>query len=192
MKILVERLEETPTDIAFEAGAGWWRTWMRSDRSLPKEPAEPFPVAIRAHRMGEDVYLEGSISGELELECSRCLACYRHALHETFRLILEPAGSRVPADPEGAAAVARDGLCLEEEIEAGWYRGSELDLSAYLHEIVALALPVQPLCREDCAGLCPRCGADLNQDRCACAAVPADSPFAALAVLRKGAKEGES
>ena len=117
MKILVERLEETPTDLAFEAGSGWWRTWMRADRSLPKEPQEPFAIAIRAHRMGEDVYLEGSVSGELALECSRCLACYRHALHETFRLILEPAGSRVPADPEGAEALARDGLCLEEEIE---------------------------------------------------------------------------
>lgn len=192
MKILVERLEETPTDIAFEADAGWWRTWMRGDRSLPKAPAEPLPIGIRAHLLGESIFLEGTISGELELECSRCLACYRHPLHETFRVILEPAGARVPADPEGAAALARDGLCLEEEIEAGWYRGAELDLSAFLHEVLALALPVKPLCRDDCAGLCPRCGADLNHDPCSCAEVPADSPFAALAALRTGPKEGES
>lgn len=192
MKILVERLEETPTDIAFEAGAAWWRAWLAGDRSLPQDLQQPFRVTVRAHLMGEDLYLEGAIAGDLELECSRCLACYRHALHETFRLVLEPAGARVPADPEGAAALARDGLCLEEEIEAGWYRGSELDLGAFLHEMVALALPVKPLCREDCAGLCPHCGADLNQDPCECAGVPADSPFAALAALRKGLDEGES
>jgi uncharacterized protein len=192
MKILVERLEETPTDIAFEAGPAWWRAWMPSDRSLAREPDEPFEVALRAHLMGEDLYLEGAITGALDVECSRCLTCYRHALHQTFRLVLEPAGSRVPADPEGAAALARDGWCLEEEIEAGWYRGSELDLGAFLHEIVALELPVKPLCREDCAGLCPRCGADLNNDPCECAEVPADSPFAALAALRTGPKEGDS
>jgi uncharacterized protein len=98
----------------------------------------------------------------------------------------------VPADPEGAGALARDGLCLEEEIEAGWYRGSELDLGAFLHEIVALALPVKPLCHEDCAGLCSRCGADRKMDPCECAEVPADSPFAALAALQKGLNEGES
>jgi uncharacterized protein len=192
MKILVERLEETPTDIAFEAGPAWWRAWMPSDRSPAREPDEPFEVALRAHLMGEDLYLEGAITGALDVECSRCLACYRQALHQTFRLVLAPAGSRVPADPEGAAALARDGWCLEEEIEAGWYRGSELDLGAFLHEIVALELPVKPLCREDCAGLCPRCGADLNNDPCECAEVPADSPFAALAALRTGPKEGDS
>jgi uncharacterized protein len=192
MKILVERLDETPSDIAFEAGPAWWQAWMRADRSLPRQPEQPLSVALKAHTMGEDLYLQGAVSGALELECSRCLACYRHPLHEAFCLVLEPAGDRVPADPEGAEALARDGLCLEEEIEAGWYRGSELDLGAFLHEIVALALPVKPLCREDCAGLCPRCGADLNQDPCECAEVPADSPFAALAVLRKGANGGES
>jgi uncharacterized protein len=192
MKILVERLEETPTDIAFEAGPAWWRAWMPTDRSLPREPSAPFEVAIRAHRMAEDLYLEGVLSGAVDVECSCCLACYRHALHETFRLVLEPAGSRVPADPEGAAALARDGLCLKEEIEAGWYRGSELDLGAFLHEIVSLELPVKPLCREDCAGLCPRCGADMNNDPCECAEVPADSPFAALAALRTGPNEGDS
>ena len=192
MKILLERLEQTPSDIAFEAGSAWWGAWMPADRSVPREPREPLRVALRAHFMGEDVYLDGALSGELDLECSRCVACYRHALHETFRLVLEPAGVRVPADPEGAKALARDGLCLKEEIEAGWYRGSELDLGAFLPEIVALALPVKPLCREDCAGLCPRCGADLNNDPCECAEVPADSPFAALAALRKGTNEGES
>jgi uncharacterized protein len=192
MKILLERLEETPTDIAFEADSAWWQAWMRTDRSVPRQPEEPLRVSLRAHLMGEDVYLDGALSAALDVECSRCLACYRHLLHETFRLILEPAGTRLPADPEGAKALARDGLCLEEEIEAGWYRGTELDLSAFLHEIVALALPVKPLCREDCAGLCPRCGADLNNDPCECAEVPADSPFAALAALRKGMNEGES
>ena len=192
MKIFVERLTETPSDIAYEADSAWWRAWMPTDRDLPRDLAEPLQVALQAHRMGEDLYLAGSISCSLELECSRCLNRYRHGLHEAFRLALEPAGARQPADPEGAQALVRDGVCVEEDIETGWYRGSELDLAAILHEIVALELPFQPLCREDCAGLCPRCGANLNTDPCECTEVPADSPFAALAALRESRNEGES
>ena len=83
-------------------------------------------------------------------------------------------------------------MCLGEEIEAGWYRGGELDLGALLYEVVALKLPVQPLCREDCAGLCPSCGVDRNQTPCGCAEVQPDSPFAALRALRKTMREGEN
>ena len=59
-------------------------------------------------------------------------------------------------------------------------------------ELVALALPVQPLCREDCAGLCPRCGADRNRESCRCREIESESPFAVLSKLRKGRGEGES
>jgi uncharacterized protein len=99
--------------------------------------------------------------------------------------VLEPAGTRVPGDPEAAQALARDGLCVGDELETGWYRGSEVQLDSVCFELISLALPVQPLCREDCAGLCPRCGADRNTTSCDCDAQPRpDSPFAALASLR--------
>jgi uncharacterized protein len=51
-------------------------------------------------------------------------------------------------------------------------------------EWISLALPVKPLCREDCAGLCPRCGADRNETACGCTETVRSSPFAALAALR--------
>ena len=142
--------------------------------------------------MGEDLYLEGSVEGRLELECGRCLARYGHRLREPFRLVLEPAGSRRPADPEGAEALERDGVCLGEEIEVGWYRGTEIDLGAVLFEVVALALPVKPLCRDECAGLCSRCGVDLNLGPCGCPEIETGSPFAVLKALREGDTGGES
>jgi uncharacterized protein len=134
--------------------------------------------------MGEGVFLEGEARGLLALECSRCLARSRQPVRERFRLVLEPAGDRVPADPEGAAALARDGLYLSDELESGWFRGSEIDLGAFFREVIALALPVQPLCREDCRGLCPSCGVDRNQESCRCHEVRPPSPFEALRGLR--------
>jgi uncharacterized protein len=192
MKLLVDRLTSTPARLRFEADTAWWASQMGPGAGLPRELAEPFVFELLAHRMGDDLYLEGSATGALELECSRCLARYRHGLRESFRLVLEPAGERVPADPESAQALARDGLCLGSELEAGWYRGSEVHLGRFFLEVIALALPVKPLCREECPGLCPRCGADLSQGPCGCASARPDSPFAALAGLRPGLRGGKS
>jgi uncharacterized protein len=191
MKILVERLTATPTRFEFEADTGWWRAFMPAHRDLPRELDEPLRFRLQAHSMGQDLYVEGCVEGGLELECSRCLARYRHALSEPFRLVLEPAGARQPADPEGAEALARDGVCLGEEIDAGWYRGSEIDLGAIFFEVLALALPVKPLCREECEGLCPRCGADRNRGPCGCSEIENESPFAVLQTLRDGLRQGD-
>jgi uncharacterized protein len=186
MKLSVDRLTTTPAAFQFEGSSAWWRAALHPERNLPQELAEPIRFGLQAYRMGDDVYIEGEVRGSVELECSRCLARYRHALHEPFRLVLEPAGDRVPADPEGAEALARDGVCLGEDLEAGWYRGSEIHLGALALEVVSLALPIQPRCREDCPGLCPICGIDLGTERCDCRATPAHSPFAVLATLRGG------
>ncbi len=186
MKLEVERLTAEPRPFAYEEGSAWWFARMPHDPSTPREVAEPFCVTGVAYRGAgsEDIILEGTISGAFELECARCLARYRHGLSEPFRLILEPAGLRTPAEPEAAEALARNGMCLADEVELGWYRGSEIQLDSVCLEMITLALPVKPLCRDDCAGLCPRCGADRNEAPCGCSETAPNSPFAVLAALR--------
>lgn len=184
MTILVDRLSTTPRELDFEGGLAWW-----AEVARPADEVEPrLEGAVRfvltAQKLGEDVYLEGNAEASFECGCSRCLARYRLALREPFRMVLEPAGARVPPDPEAAGDLARSGMCLGDELDAGWYRGSEIDLTRYLQEVVALALPVQPLCREECRGLCPHCGVDRNVETCSCAEVRATSPFAVLRRLQ--------
>lgn len=190
MKIQVDRLTATPEPFRFEAGEGWWRQHMPAQPGLPAVPSVPFAVEGRVHLTGEDVIVEGEVQGALDLECSRCLARYRHRLRETFRLVLEPAGTRTPADPEASAALDRDGLCLGDELETGWYRGGEIELSSVCLELIALGLPVKPLCHEDCPGLCPQCGADLSGGDCGCRQTPNPSPFDVLATLRGDGPRG--
>jgi hypothetical protein len=169
MKILLDRLSESPTDFRFDAEPAWWRQAQATLPELEQASPKSFQFEVAAHRMGSDVYLAG----------------------ESFRLILEPAGERVPADPQAAAALMRDGLCLVDELETGWFRGREIDLGAFFLEWITLAVPVQPLCREDCRGLCPRCGADRNVESCGCEEVSPSSPFAVLRGLRGTKTEGE-
>ncbi len=190
MKIVVARITSTPTELCFEGNPAWWRRCESSRGGAEAHPLGPVVFRLQAHEMGDDLHLEGSATGTFECVCSRCVARYRHSLRESFRIVLEPAGDRVPTDPEGVASLAADGLCLGDEFELGWYRGAEIDLSRYFQELVALALPLQPLCREDCRGLCPRCGVDRNVEECSCEGVSPNSPFAVLRALR--ADRGEN
>jgi len=192
MKLLVDRITEETSEHAFEPDPTWWEEAGAFISELAAADRGSFAVALRAHRMGGDLYLAGRLEGRVELGCSRCLARYVQPLHEEFRLVLEPAGERVLAEPEAAKALERDGLALADELEAGWFQGAELHLGAFFRELVALALPVQPLCREDCRGLCPRCGTDLNLEVCSCQETSRESPFAALEVLRGGPEGGKS
>jgi hypothetical protein len=170
MKILVDRLTATPAEFSFGGDSAWWRAVMPDQRGIPREVLEPFEFRFEAHRMGGDVY---------------------HDLREPFRLILEPAGERSPADPEAAEALANDGVCLGDEIESGLFRGDEIRLGAFFREVISLALPVKPLCAEDCAGLCPHCGIELGVETCDCRETKSDSPFAVLAALRDGPAGGD-
>ena len=83
-------------------------------------------------------------------------------------------------------------MFLGDELETGWFRGDEIDLGSFVLEVVSLALPVKPLCSEDCAGLCPRCGARLAEESCGCERAGSSSPFAVLESLRDSLTGGDS
>ena len=189
MKIIVDRLTRTPVEEDFEVPASWWRERTEGARELDYEFLEPLRFTLRSYKTAADVIFEGSFESKIELECGRCLARYCHALHDQFRLVAEEARGRVPADPEGVECLAREGLCLAEEIESAWYQGGVIKLDGVFGEVVAGAMPTHPLCQEDCKGLCPRCGVSRNVQRCKCQPVEIEtekkkSPFAVLAQLR--------
>jgi uncharacterized protein len=193
VKIIVDRLSQSPVSEVFEASANWWRerTALDSGESthLDCEILTPFQFSLRSYLIGADVVLEGGVVGEIEVECGRCLARYRHALRDQFRLVAEEAKGRVPPDPEGQECLTRFGLCLTDEIETGWYRGGVIELDGFFTEVIAGMMPLHSVCKEDCRGLCPVCGVSRNDTHCECdveAATPKKvSPFAVLAQLRQ-------
>lgn len=111
-------------------------------------------------------------------DCARCLTpCQRHStleLEEECYPTVDPATGRKTFPPDEAEGVVHiDGRQL-------------LDLSDVLRQYLLADEPLKPLCRPDCAGLCPECGADRNAQECRCAAPPADPRWGALAGLMAG------
>lgn len=184
MKLRVDRIKETPAGVEFAGEPEWNARVAEALPELEGAEARPIEVSLRAYRVGGDLLLEGELRCAAELECARCLKRYGHPLVESFRLVLEPVRARVPPDPEAVRALAETGMCLGEELELGWFQGHEIDLTRFLVEVVALALPVQPVCRADCRGLCPRCGIDQNEASCDCESPRDASPFAVLERLK--------
>ncbi|HJQ32718.1 MAG TPA: DUF177 domain-containing protein [Pyrinomonadaceae bacterium] len=135
-------------------------------------------TAVRgsASRKGEQVRLRGEIRTEVELLCDRCLAPTRSPLAVEFDT------SFIPQEAE--AAKAENVELLSEDLILSAYDGEAVDLDELVREQVLLALPSRRLCREDCKGLCPKCGTDLNAGHCSCEQGEIDPRWSALAGLK--------
>jgi uncharacterized protein len=190
MKLFVDRIEGTPKHVRFEASADWWSDRVANEAAAFDMVGPPV-FELDVHSMGRDLLVSGHFEAEVEATCSRCLERYRQPLRDDYRLVLEPAEGVEMPDPESVEALARDGVCLGEELEVGWYQGKELHLDRFFDEVITLALPLVPLCREDCPGLCPVCGANRSTETCDCNPTLPESPFAALAALRSTGGDGE-
>jgi DUF177 domain-containing protein len=142
---------------------------------------EPLVSISPASLVGEVSRVEGgyALSARLtwsgQLECSRCLAPYDFANDEEFSLLLYP-----------RAPVAEKELSLEGgDFDAYFYDDAMLSVSPIAEERIQMAVPMKPLCREECRGLCPQCGSDLNVSECNCASDEIDPRWRALRLLKK-------
>lgn len=119
--------------------------------------------------------LIGSTRTELELPCSRCLEPYRMPVSAAFDLRYHPAAEMATA-PEQEVP--------DEDLDTSYYRDEQIDLRDLLREQFYLVLPMKPLCRDDCRGLCPQCGINMNTGTCECSAAWEDPRLAPLRKLK--------
>ena len=127
------------------------------------------------HQVIKDIRLRGRLSAGLELQCARCLESVPQDVKRDFELLYRPLGGDA----------GRDELSVTDaEAEIGYYQGKGLLLEDVLREQVLLALPLKVTCREECKGLCPQCGKNLNQELCSCSTELEDPRWAALKDVR--------
>lgn len=135
---------------------------------------EPVKAHLDITKEGRSFFITGDIKASIRLACSRCAKEYDYPYDAPFSAYYERAGK---GEKEQELHPA--------DLEVNFIEGDELDTADLLLGQIVLELPMQPLCSEDCKGLCPKCGADLNLGPCNCSTEDkVDNRFAKLKDLK--------
>jgi len=141
----------------------------------------PAQGEVQLMRADDSILAKGGLRTDIKLTCGRCLSPFHHPLtlnieEEFFPTTDVTTGAKKPSPGEPGIFT----------IDAH----NVLDLTEAARQYALLAIPIKPLCGQDCAGLCPTCGANLNQIQCDCPPKPADPRWAGLIKLASNNKDG--
>ena len=133
------------------------------------------PVALEAkvHKDKARFRLVGTLAATLQLACSRCVEAFELPVAASFDVRYLPQSQNTGDEREVEA----------DDLSDAFYRDEQIDLGQLMEEQFYLALPMKPLCRDDCKGLCASCGANLNEETCGCQVQWEDPRLAALKTL---------
>ncbi len=133
---------------------------------------------LRAERNGDEVQIEGTLTATVEIDCDRCLTPLSVPVKQSFDLLYIP-----PLKTTGTGDERELG---RDDLSIAFYHDQTIDLDDLVREQIELTFPMARLCSEGCRGLCPECGANLNEGQCACRFEQIDPRWAALKELKSG------
>ncbi|HEX8089690.1 MAG TPA: DUF177 domain-containing protein [Blastocatellia bacterium] len=128
---------------------------------------------LQATRAGDEVRVVGHLKATVEIACDRCLKPLTMPVDQSFDLLYVP-----PAKTSEEKELGDDDLSI------AFYQDEAIDVDDLVREQVELALPMARLCGEECRGLCPECGANLNEGDCLCSDERVDPRWGALKELK--------
>lgn len=137
---------------------------------------DPLVTRVNAEAIEGQIRIDGELHTRLEMVCARCLEPVVEEVSRDFDLFYRPLKSMTEAEEERLKL---------DDTEIAFFEGDGLFLTDVLAEQVLLAVPMKAICRSDCRGLCPHCGANLNTDECRCETHAGDSRLAPLARLKQ-------
>jgi uncharacterized protein len=137
---------------------------------------EPLRVQLTVAREYDHIRAQGRVTTRVRLGCSRCLAEYVADIDAPFTVFYLPVAAGMSQDEEVELTA--------EDLVSVTYEGDEIDFAGEISEQVLAEIPYKPLCREECRGLCPVCGVDLNVSDCGCKDESFNIKFGALKKLK--------
>ncbi|HEX4209580.1 MAG TPA: DUF177 domain-containing protein [Candidatus Binataceae bacterium] len=172
MKLRVDDISGEAKEIAFAEGEGTINRTLEAGPVHEFRVAGPVAVDLSYYRAGTELFFEGELTAMTAASCARCAEEFVMPSVRSFRYILVPQALVSSSEERG------------DDLEFATYSGDEVDLAPLIQEQVLLALPTRPLCKEDCRGLCPQCGINLNEHQCDCRAGQLESRLAVLRTLK--------
>lgn len=165
MQIHIARIAEGAHHHAFEA--------QPSDLEMGEPFTGPIRVEADLDRSGRQYLLRASFESNGVFTCDRCLDRFHLPLTGSYRILYVPEGSSTPATAESG------------DVQTVPSDAQVITLDEDLRQFLELAVPIKLLCREDCQGLCPTCGTNLNTRMCRCEKSATDPRWDALKRLSK-------
>jgi len=174
MYIRVSEIPREGMDLTGARGSSWIGHLLEGMDPSPFRSMRIRSATLFLSLEGRDLEASGSFAVEGECPCDRCSETVNVRMEKEFRTLF------VPRDrgPGGG-----DLELLPDDLDLGFYDGAGIEVDDIFWEQVVLALPAKILCREECRGLCPRCGADRNREECGCPAETPETPFDVLKTL---------
>ncbi len=178
MYIRTSEIPREGLDVVATRGDAWVPNLLEGMNAYPLRECRMQSIRLVVFLEGRNLEVSGGFRAEGRADCDRCAEPVTVRLEREFRTIYVPAdcGPSEAGDLELGA----------DDLDIAFYDGAGIDVEDIVREEVGLALPVKVLCREDCLGICPRCGADRNRAPCDCAAEPQERAFDVLRTWKKG------
>ncbi|MBI4411620.1 MAG: DUF177 domain-containing protein [Deltaproteobacteria bacterium] len=164
MKITVSSIPLEGRTFELTSKTGWIREIVASALAEQNPAVEGLNGNLKISRVDKNVSLRGRLNVDLNPVCDRCLQSF------VWPLCLD---IHIDFSPKSGSSDNRSGQEIEltpDDLNFSFYRGLEIDVGEVIREQLILALPIRFICAEECHGLCPQCGADLNLGKCGCVA----------------------
>jgi uncharacterized protein len=171
LKIRVEDIKESPVTLSADEQSSDYPALADLSSSGDCEFTAPISINLTVSRECDHIRVAGNVSTRARLHCSRCLEEFERDMDTTFTLFFDKK-SGVPLDAETELK--------EKDLLSIPYDGDYIDFTSEIEEQLIMEIPYKPLCREECMGLCSKCGANLNAGDCGCGPEEASFKFGAL------------
>jgi uncharacterized protein len=136
----------------------------------------PLAAQLEIHKAGGRKYIvEGHLEGMLQVRCDRCLENFQRNIDINFRSFFA-----LPSEETSESELELE----DEDLDVEFRVGEEIEVSDVIREQVLLDLPMKRICREECKGLCKKCGGDLNKGPCGCEVETGHPAFQKLEALK--------
>ncbi len=174
MKLNVHEIEEAPKRLVYDQPlTSLEERLVHGARDF--EFLHSAKIKLDYYRSGEELFFNGRVDVPVVGHCGRCTENYDFEINTGFHNVLFP-----------RPAIGTPVVAEADEVGLSYYEGDIVDIGPMADDPIILALPTRPLCSEDCKGLCPNCGINLNEAGCTCKEASRDSPLAALRDLKVG------
>lgn len=159
MKIKVDQIGDEGCELDEAIEPAWMLSQLGPNAMFRVSAPGTFKASLV--RVEQTVHVRGRVDLVLKTECSRCLGDMTRVVDSPIDVVMLPVGVERPSTEEEVEL-------NEDDLGISLYQNNEIDLGEIVRDEVFLQLPMTPVCRKGCAGLCDNCGANLNEGSCGC------------------------